>query len=535
MRLVTASEMRELDSMTINEAGIPGVVLMENAASSATKVFLDHFNPPDGSSIVILCGKGNNGGDGYVMARYLHEKGMNVTVGIAGEMPAISGDALVNLKIIKKLGLKISEILDDETLHAFRGNLETCVYIIDGLLGTGLNSPVRGIYKKIIENVNLCGKPVMSIDIPSGLNADTGQKMGAAVKADLTVTFGFPKPGQMVYPGAELVGRLVNVDIGIPRIISNRFEYSYRLTEPEDFSEDICRDKRNTHKGTRGHLLVLAGSTGKTGAASLAAMGALRAGAGLVTVGVPKSLNPVLECKLTEAMTAPLAETEDGSLSLRAENDIYRILSGKTALAIGPGLSTNPETVRLVCNIIKKCELPMVIDADALNALAPVSGSLECLDERKILTPHPGEMSRLTGLETREVQADRLKLSREFTKRWHCHLVLKGARTVIADPEGIININPTGNPALATGGTGDVLTGIIAGLLARGLSEGRAATAGVYLHGLAADFYAEHNGEAGLIAADLTEIIPYLMNSVISGVEPLEKATLISDLKQSAN
>lgn len=532
MRLVTASEMREMDSMTINEAGIPGVVLMENAARNATKVFLDHFNPQESSYIVVLCGKGNNGGDGYVMARYLHEKGMNISVGIMAEKSAISGDALVNLKIIEKLGLEIIEI-KDETLQVFEDKIKKCSYIIDGLLGTGLNSPVRGLYKKIIENVNQSGKHVMSIDIPSGLNADTGQKMGISVRSDLTVTFGFPKPGQLIYPGAELVGRLVNIDIGIPRIISGRFESRCRLIEPEDFVPDISENKRDTHKGSRGHLLILAGSTGKSGAATLAAMGALRSGAGLVTVGVPESLNPILECKLTEAMTAPLPETDDGSLSLNAVNDIDELLSGKTTVAIGPGLSTNPETVELVCAIIKKCDLPMVIDADALNALSMSPGSLEFMDEKKILTPHPGEMGRLADLENREVQADRLKISRDFVKKWKCNLVLKGAKTIVADPKGVLHINPTGNPSLATGGTGDVLTGIISGLLARGVSETRAATAGVYIHGLAADYFAEQNGESGLIAADLPDIIPFLMNSIITGLEPLENANLISDLKQS--
>ncbi len=533
MRLVTASQMREMDSMTINEAGIPGVVLMENAAGKATRVFLDHFNPKESSSVVILCGKGNNGGDGYVMGRYLHEKGMCVTIGIAGEKSAVSGDALVNLKIIEKLGLEISEITDDEALPAFKDNLTESSYIIDGLLGTGLNSPVRGIYKKLIDIVNMSGKQVMSVDIPSGLNADTGQKMGTAVKADLTVTFGFPKPGQLVYPGAGLVGRLVNIDIGIPGMISDRFEFSHRLIEPEDFISDICSDKRDVHKGTRGHLLILAGSTGKTGAAALAATGALRVGAGLVTVGVPETLNHVFECKLTEAMTVPLADTGEGTLALRAEKDIFGLLSGKTALAIGPGLSTNPETMELVCKIIKKCELPMVIDADALNALSSGSGCLEFLDEKKILTPHPGEMGRLTGLETREIQADRLKITSEFAKKWKCSLVLKGARTIIADPAGSLHINPTGNPALATGGTGDVLTGIISGLLARGISETRAAAAGVYLHGLAADYIAEQNGEAGLIASDLPDVIPFLMNSIINGIYPLENPDLLTDLKQA--
>ncbi len=531
MRLATASEMHEMDSLTINEAGIPGIILMENAAKSAAKIFLDHFKPSYNSDIMVLCGKGNNGGDGYVMARYLHEEGMNVSVSILSEKISISGDALTNLQIIEKLGLVIYEIEGDESIKTFKGRIKAHNYIIDALLGTGLNSPVRGIYKKVIDEINLSGKPVMSIDMPSGLNADTGQIMGAAVRADLTVTFGFPKPGQLVYPGAELVGRLVNVDIGIPGMIIDRTSVSHRLIEPDDFYTDIGRDKRETHKGSRGHLLIIGGSTGKTGAATLAAMAALRAGAGLVTVGIPKSLNIIMECKLTEAMTAPLSETDEGTLSIKAEEDILRLISGKTAVAIGPGLSTNPETIELVCKIIKKCDLPMVIDADAINALSMIPGSLECLNEKKILTPHPGEMARLTGLETREVQASRLKICCEFAKKRHCYLVLKGARTIVSDPSGVTHINPTGNPALATGGTGDVLTGLITGFLARGLSEIKAICAGVYLHGLAADYFAEQKGEAGLIASDLLDIIPSLMNSLIAGRNPLENFNPVTDAK----
>ncbi len=531
MRLVTASEMREMDSLTINEAGIPGVVLMENAAGNAAKVFVEHFNPPWGSFILVFCGKGNNGGDGYVMARYLHEKGMKVSVAVTGEKTSITGDALVNLNVIEKMGLEIIEITGDEVLESFLDNFSECDFIIDGLLGTGLNSPVRGIYKKIIENINMSGRPVMAVDIPSGLNADTGQKMGSAVRADLTVTFGFPKPGQVVYPGADFVGKLVNIDIGIPRMISERFKQLHRLIEPDDFTEDLLKEKKDAHKGSRGHLLILAGSTGKTGAAALAAMGALRAGAGLVTLGIPESLNQIMECKLTEAMTVPLPETKEGSLAADSWDDIKKLFEGKSALAVGPGLSTNPETVDLVCRIIKECELPMVIDADAVNALAATEGSLDFLDNKKILTPHPGEMSRLLNFEIREIQADRIGTSRKFSEKYNCTLVLKGARTVISDPEGIIRINPTGNPALATGGSGDVLTGIIAGLLSRGLSEIKAASAGVYLHGLAADYFAEENGESGLIASDLPDMIPFLIDSITAGVNPLENPDLLSCLR----
>ncbi|MDP6178885.1 MAG: NAD(P)H-hydrate epimerase, partial [Desulfatiglandales bacterium] len=286
MRLVRASEIQEMDRLTIEEMGIPGVVLMENAARGATKIFLDHFAPADHSHVLILCGSGNNGGDGFVMARYLHEAGLKVTVMVLSESNKISGDALINFEVIKHMHLKILEVPRQEEWVQRRQVMKGSDFLIDGILGTGLNSPVRAFYGQVIEGVNSSGKPVMSIDIPAGLNADTGQIMGVAIKADLTVTFGFPKVGQLVFPGAEIVGRLTRVDIGIPDNVANRVPTSCHMTEPDDLSLLVSHEKQDIHKGSRGHLLVLAGSRGKTGAATLTALGALRAGAGLVTLGV---------------------------------------------------------------------------------------------------------------------------------------------------------------------------------------------------------------------------------------------------------
>lgn len=517
MRLVTASEIREMDSLAIKEMGISGTVLMENAARGAVRVFIDYFEPSPGSSITILCGRGNNGGDGYVMARYLHEIGMNVRVAVIGDMSRISGDALVNLEILGRIGVEINEIESDEKWKSFNDAIKSCDFIIDGLLGTGLNSPVRGSFKNVIDDVNASGKRVMSIDIPSGLNADNGKVMGAAVKADITVTFGFPKPGLLVFPGADFAGHLALIDIGIPGTVSSRFETGHDLIEPHDFMQLLSNEKGDVHKGKRGHLLILAGSEGKTGAAALCAMGALRAGAGLVTVGIAESLNPVLEKKLTEAMTVALPETKEKSLALSAKEDILRLMDNKTAVAIGPGLSTNPETVNLVCEILKLLKLPVVLDADALNALSMVPDSLKYLDRSKILTPHPGEMSRLAGLSVKDIQTDRIETSRRFAKEWQCNLILKGAGTILADPDGMVSINPTGNPALASGGTGDVLTGMIAGFLARGLTPVKASRAGVYLHGMAADYLALKAGEAGILASEISEAVPYLVKSLLSG------------------
>jgi len=532
MRLVSASEMRKIDGLAIDELGIPGTVLMENAARGATRVFLKHFNPSPGSLIVILCGRGNNGGDGYVIAKYLHERGMCVSVAVFCDMSAVSGDALINLEILKRMNIEITEITDDEQWISFSDTIQKVDFMIDGLFGTGLNSPVRGRFKKAIDYANASAKPIMAVDIPSGLNADNGQVMGTAIKADLTVTFGFPKPGMFVFPGADLVGRIALIDIGIPDVINHRLEAKYDLVEPDEFIGLLYDEKKDVHKGTRGHLLILAGSEGKTGAAALSAIGALRAGSGLVTIGVPKSLNNIFEQKLTEAMTVPLPETEDKSLAIEAKDDILRLLDNKTALAIGPGLSTNPETVNLVCEVLKESELPVVLDADALNALSMVPDSLNYLNENIILTPHPGEMGRLTGLSVEEIQSDRIEIARQYAKKWRCNLVLKGARTILSDPLGMIYINPTGNSALASGGSGDVLTGLISGFLARGLPAVKASLAGIYLHGLAADYLAQEAGEAGILASELSEVIPFLMKSLLMGNHPIDNGYTLNNLRQ---
>ncbi len=532
MRLVKSSEIQEMDRITIQEMGIPGVVLMENAARAASRVFLDHFHPPLNSHILVLCGRGNNGGDGYVMARYLHQAGLQVTVIVLAETASIEGDALLNLEVIRRLGVPVVEVGSLVEWGEKSGLVSSADYIIDGILGTGLNAPVRGMYKEIIQTMNQAHKPVMAIDIPSGLHADTGQVMGVAVRADLTVTFGFPKAGQLVFPGAELVGRLVCVNIGIPHQVADRLPVSYRLIGPEHFLDLLQEKGQDIHKGDRGHLLILAGSTGKTGAASLAALGALRGGAGLVTLGTPQSLNAVLEEKLTEAMTVPLPDTTEGFLSLQAEEQIGELMKGKSAVALGPGLSTHPETSALVRRVIAGCSLPMVIDADGLNALSGDISVIEHCSGRVVLTPHPGEMGRLSGLTSLEVQRDRLGCATRFASQHGCILVLKGARTVIAQPEGPTFINPTGNPALSSGGSGDVLTGLIGGYLARGWPPTEAALAGVFLHGLSADFLAETMGQAGILAGELLEVVPPLMESLLRGEWPLKSPPLQDDLRQ---
>ncbi|MBW2205737.1 MAG: NAD(P)H-hydrate dehydratase [Deltaproteobacteria bacterium] len=514
MRLVKAAEMQEMDRLTIQELGIPGMVLMENAGRGATRFFLEHFDPSEDSHVVILCGRGNNGGDGYVIARYLHEAGLQVTILVLAPLEKISGDALANLNIARGMDLEIVEVPTREAWQGYAAMLNECDFIIDGILGTGLSSEVTGFYGQVIDGINAVGRPVMAIDIPSGLNADTGEVMGVAVVADLTVTFGFPKLGQVIFPGLEYVGRLVRIDIGIPDHMAGAVRARYRMTVPDDFVDLLRYEKQDVHKGTRGHLLILAGSSGKTGAATLTALAAIRAGAGLVTVGIPRSLNTILECKLTEAMTVPLPETPQGSLSLEAEDEIFDLMDGKTALAIGPGLSTNEETTALVRKIVGSNRLPAVIDADGLNAIAPELELLEDTGEKTVLTPHPGEMGRLTGMKGSEVQAKRVDTAARFVDAHGCHLVLKGARTLIGGPNGDMFVNPTGNPVLAGGGTGDVLTGLIGGFLARGWPMTQASVAGVYLHGLAGDLLAEEGGPTGILAGELLEVLPELISDL---------------------
>jgi hydroxyethylthiazole kinase-like uncharacterized protein yjeF len=522
MRLVKSAEIQEMDRLTIHEMGIPGVVLMENAARGATRLFLDHFKPSALTRIAVLCGPGNNGGDGYVMARYLHNKGFKMTVLVLAPLEKISGDALVNLDLIRTMGLEVREVPAEKEWQTHQSLLDQCDFIIDGILGTGLNAPVRGFYARVIDEVNSSRKPVMAIDTPSGLNADTGQIMGNAVKAELTVTFGFPKVGQLLFPGAELVGRLTRIDIGIPNAVTERIRPTYHLVEPDDFSDLFRADKPDLHKGNRGHLLVLAGSTGKTGAATMTAVGALRAGAGLVTLGVPRSLNAILENKLTEAMTTPLPETDDGSLSLAAEEAIRRLMEGKTALALGPGLSTNAETTALVRRIVDSCPLTMVIDADGLNALAGHLEVLAAVGEKTILTPHPGEMARLLDMTTGQIQADRIGTAEKFVQEQGCFLILKGARSLVAEPGGRVFVNPTGNPLLSSGGTGDVLTGLVAGFAARGWPLAKAALSGTYIHGLAADFLGENMGQFGMLAGELLDAVPTLTAALARNEWPLE-------------
>ena len=515
MILVTASEMQAMDRRTIEDFGIPGLVLMENAGRDATRLLLEQWPEITKKSVGVIAGRGNNGGDGFVMARYLKQKGIHVRVYLLADSNKVRGDALANLKLLKPLNVPLIEIPDEESFLKTKSEMDGLDIWVDAILGTGLKSEVKGYFKTVIKYINGLNKPVFAVDLPSGLNSDTGQLCGACIRAAATATFAFAKTGHMVYPGADYTGKLEIVDIGIPPHIVAAVGPRQFLITTQLVRSYLPPRQADAHKGSTGHLLVIAGSTGKTGAASMTAMSALRAGAGLVTLGVAASLNAVLEGQMLEAMTAPLPESQSGVLGESALNSIRQELPGKRCLAIGPGLGQATETKELIRKIILESEIPLVVDADGINNLA---GRVKNLIDAKspiILTPHPGEMARLLEMEVFEVQQNRIKCAQQFAVNFSVHVVLKGARTVIAHPDGRVFINSTGNAGMATGGMGDVLTGVIAGLIVQGLSPEAACHAGAYLHGAAADCLAENIGPYGYLAGDVMNSIPGEIKRVV--------------------
>lgn len=514
MKLYSADQVREFDRQTMDEIGIPGIVLMENAGVAATNLFCAHFVDVFPGPVVVLAGKGNNGGDGYVMARHLLNRGWQVVTLILAESEAISGDAAHNLRALIACGGFVEFCPEETSLDLALESLNVRV-IIDALFGTGLSSPVRGHYARAIDWINGKGYPVFSVDIPSGIDATNGRVLGRAVKAKETVTFAVGKVGQVLAPGCEYVGRLHVADIGIPPQVTSRGR-GVVFVEAAEASALFPMRPFAGHKGTFGHLVVVGGSKGKSGAAAMTAEGALRSGAGLVTVACPAGIHDILETKLTEAMTVSLPDAA-GSLDLRAYDDIKRLWRQKQALALGPGLGLSEGGAALAGCIVRDCPLPLVVDADGINVLCDQKDLLSARPAgTTVLTPHPGEMSRLTGVPVSEIEADRVGVAGDFAKKYGVVLVLKGARTVIASPYGDLFINSTGNPGLATGGMGDVLTGVISGLLVQGLPPLEAAVLGVFWHGCAADDLGQVQGNAGMTATDLLRQLPLTRHQILT-------------------
>ncbi len=506
MKLVTSGSMRAIDNQCIEVLGIPGLKLMENAGVGTVRFMEHELGALAEKKFTVVCGKGNNGGDGFVIARELIARGASVGVYLVGHAADVSGDARTNLE---RLGPdKVVELSDGKSIGQFLETMTKSDSVVDAVFGTGFKGVPRGLSGTVIGQMNVCGRPVLAVDVPSGLNATTGVAEGECVRAAWTCTMGLPKRGFYLYPGRNYLGKLHVVDIGVPaKAIEEVGVHDNVLTAAE--AAALLPDRPgDAHKGTFGKVVIVAGSVGYTGAAALASMSAARSGAGLVFLGTPAGLNDVMETKLTEVITKPLPETEGRAVSREALEQVLDLIRDADALAIGPGLSQDPSAQALVQAVVEEVTIPCVVDADGVNALSPQRIAGRRGRGPMVLTPHPGEMSRLTGHPTAEILARRYEIAREVARQTDTTVVLKGAGSLIVDPGGELFLNPTGNSGLASGGSGDVLTGVIAALLGQGLSTTDAAALGAYVHGLAGDIAAAEKGEIGMIAGDVMEALP---------------------------
>ncbi len=502
MRVLNAAQMREADRRTTEEIGIPSLVLMENAGRQVVAAIEATYSDLSERQVAVLCGRGNNGGDGFVVARTLLQRGVDVSLFLLGNVSEVRGDARTNLEILSRLGLSAVEIADGQAWELHFSEISDCTLIVDAIFGTGLNAPLSGLMETVVADVNASGIPVVAIDLPSGLSADSAEPIGPSIEAGLTVTLAAPKLPLVLPPAETRAGDIVIADIGIPSDILDTLDGPrVELLTRGGMRELVSPRQPDSHKGDFGRVLVVAGSRGKTGAAHLAALGALRSGAGLVTVATPATCQAVVAAMGAEYMTEALDETDEG---LDLEN-VDRVLEmARDVIAIGPGLGTGPSTRAFVKALVDRATMPLIVDADGLNAFSDDPDKLAGREGRDvIITPHPGEMGRLVGMSADEVQASRLEIARNFASAHHLYVVLKGHRTLIATPDERIFINPTGNPGMATGGTGDVLTGMIAAWLAQLLDAEAACKLAVYLHGMAGDLAEADEGEVAMTSIDV--------------------------------
>jgi len=516
MKIVTAAEMREIDRSTTERFGIPSLSLMDNAGSAVADFVSKRYRIAE--TVGVICGKGNNGGDGFVAARRLHAAGLEVQVLLLADPAELKGDAAANFSRLPVTAVvaRSSEDLAAQASRAVFG----CDLLLDAVLGTGFRPPASGLYAEAIARINQSSSPVVAVDIPSGADANAMcPQTGTIARADAIVTFTAPRPAHVF--GSLTSGPTVIAPIESPQeaIVSS---LQLNLITPHDIASLLAPRPRDSNKGLYGHVLVLGGSVGKAGAAGMAGIAVLRAGAGLSTVGTPKSVLATVAGYHPEIMTEALEETEIGSISLRAlgYGHVDALLKGKTVLAVGPGISRHNETAEFVRTVVNKFATPMVLDADGLNAFEGRASDLNGSGRTIVITPHPGEMARLLGSTVGDVQRDRLNAARTFAREHRIIVVLKGNRTLIAHPDGTVWVNPTGNPGMATGGTGDILTGMTAGLLAQHPKQPfEAVIAAVYLHGLAGDVAREDKGEQSLIATDLLDGLPEAFRRTRSAAE----------------
>lgn len=513
MHILTTDAMREADRRTIQEVGIPASVLMENAGRAVVRVMVARIDDLASRSVAIVCGKGGNGGDGLVVLRTLAGLGYDARAVVLAPFEGLSVEALDNLQSALKLGLPVESAPTIEAWSDVLSQFASADVVVDAVFGTGLTEAPRGIYQRVIEDVNALDTLRVAIDVPSGLSSDSGTVPGVAFDADLTIALAAPKVCHFLPPASELCGEVEVVEIGIPSQFLRSAVPKLETIDPASLAPALPRRRPLSHKGDYGHLLILAGSLGKTGAAVMAAEAALRSGVGLVTVATAKSAIPMMAPRLPEAMWEPLPETDSGAVSNRAQSRLRELLSNREALALGPGLGTESETIALVQEVVGASEIPTIVDADGLNALAQAR---EKIPARRTLalTPHPGEAGRLLGSSAKKVESDRLRTVRKLAASAKTHVLLKGHRTLISDPRGNVQVNLTGNAGMATGGTGDVLTGILGSLLAQGVDIEEALPLGAHLHGLAGDLAAAVVGKTSLIATDLIEKLPEALRSL---------------------
>lgn len=509
MKVVTPKQMNQIDKICIDHFGIPGVVLMENAALIVVEEIITFLGNVSGKRVLVIAGKGNNGGDAFAVSRHLYNKGALVSLFITASKNDITGDGAINLSIAEKSGIEPIEVVKEQSIDKIKTEMEKADLIVDGMLGTGLKGEITGILAEIIRLVNCSGVPVFSIDIPSGINGETGKVMGTCIKATRTISFGLPKVGLLVHPGCEFTGQLIIADIGIPQKAINSINIKLNTIQDSYVSQVLPVRLPDTHKGSYGKIFIIGGSLGMTGAGYLAAAGALRVGGGLVCLGIPSTLVCKSYPGILEVISIPLEDRKSGYLSKDSISVILGQMKTMTVTAIGPGLSTREDVHEVVFSVIENSDIPLIIDADGLNVLACDIDVLKKLRVPAVITPHPGEMARLAGISIREVQNNRIEIAQEFASNWKVITVLKGAKTIVALPGGEIYINPTGNSGMATAGSGDVLTGVISGLIGQGMRPEEAAISGVYLHGLAGDRVAEVKGVYGLNARDIVEELPY--------------------------
>ena len=514
MRILNATQVRDADRYTVEEIGIPSLVLMENAGRQVVAAMEAAYEARLDGRVGVLCGRGNNGGDGFVVARTLIQRGVDAAVFVIGSVADVRGDARINLDILGRLGVTVVEIGDEQTWELHFSEISQCTLIVDAVFGTGLKSALGGMMETVVADINASGIPIVSIDLPSGMSADTPQLIGDCIDASMTVTLAAPKLPLVLPPGEAHAGDVVIADIGIPSDVLEGLEGPHiELLTPEQVRTLIEPRAPESHKGDFGRVTIVAGSRGKTGAAHLAAAGALRSGAGLVTVATPASCLPIVASMAPEFMTEPLAGARNGTVVAAAIDAVLGFRHD--VIACGPGLGRGSGVAEFVRALVDRSTVPLVLDADALAMLADDPSGLVGGEEHDvIITPHPGEMARLIGASVDEVQANRIQVAADFAATRRLYVVLKGHRTIVATPEGHVFINPTGNAGMATGGTGDVLTGMIAAWLAQLLDAEAACRLAVFLHGAAGDLAEGSEGQVAMTATDLVAHLGDALNQL---------------------